>query len=101
MKDKFLQFLGLAQRAGALQGGEYACLRTIRSGRGYLLILAEDVSTNTRDRLEGAAKGRSMPVLIIGSKGELGHAVGQSQRAALVVTEARFAKRLRELGGRE
>lgn len=100
MNDGFLQFLGIAWRARALIAGEYPCLQALRSGRGQLLILAADASDNTAKRLLAAAQHHTVNFHVAYSKCELGHAVGQSQRAALLVTDQGFARKLQQLAGR-
>lgn len=97
MNDEFLQFLGIAWRARALIAGEYPCLQALRAGRGQLLVLAADASENTAKRLLAAARHRAVEVCVVYSKDELGHAVGQSQRAALLVVEQGFSKKLQQL----
>lgn len=98
MSDKLLQFLGIAWRAKALIAGEYPCLSAIRAGKGLLLILAQDTSTNTADRLQAAATHHSVPYIVVSrSKVQLGLAVGQSQRAAFLVSDRNFAVKLEEL----
>lgn len=100
MNDGFLQFLGIAWKARALIAGEYPCLQAVRSGKGKLLILAADASDNTAKRLLAAADGHGVACHVAYSKVELGHAVGQSQRAALLVLHPEMAKRLQQLAGR-
>ena len=39
--------IGLAKRAGKLSSGESACKEAIKTGKSYLIILAEDVGKNT------------------------------------------------------
>lgn len=97
MADKLLQFLGIAWRARALIAGEYPCLSALRNGKGFLLILAQDASTNTADRLQTAATYRSVPIVMARCKAQLGLAIGQSQRAAILVTDRNFARKLEEL----
>jgi ribosomal protein L7Ae-like RNA K-turn-binding protein len=100
MNDKFLQFLGIACKARALIAGEYPCLRALRAGRGQLLILATDTSLNTADRLQAAAEGHGVDWLVVYTKEQLGLAIGQSQRAALLVTDPGIARKLQQLAGR-
>ncbi len=99
MNDGFLQFLGIAWRARSLIAGEYPCLQALRAGRGHLLIVAADASENTAKRLLAAAEHRAVETHVAYSKDELGHAVGQSQRAALLVVDSGFAKKLQQLAG--
>ncbi len=98
MGDKLLQFLGIAWRARALIAGEYPCLGAIRAGKGLLLILAQDASPNTVQRLQAAASKRQVPWVVVNrSKEALGRAIGSSQRAALLVVDKNFARKLEEL----
>ncbi|MGI6357507.1 MAG: L7Ae/L30e/S12e/Gadd45 family ribosomal protein [Bacillota bacterium] len=97
MSDPFLQLLGICWRARALVAGEYPCLQALRAGRGALLILAADASANTAERLHATAKRRSVDCCVAYSKSALGHAVGQSQRAALLVLDKGFATRFQQL----
>ena len=98
-QDRFLQFLGIAWRARAVVAGEYPCLHAIRAGKGLFLILAADASANTTGRLKAAATYRSVPYLVAYTKSQLGRAIGQSARAALLVTDKNFARKLEELAG--
>ena len=99
MVDRFLSFLGIAWRAQALLAGEYPVLKAIRANKGQLLILAADVSANTSDRLLRAAKHRGLRHITLRTKTELGQAIGQSNRAAILVLEVGFAAKLEELAG--
>ena len=100
MNDGFLQFLGIAWRARALIAGEYPCLEALRAGRGELLVLAADASENTAKRLLAAAERHAIDCHLAYSKLELGNAVGQSQRVALLVVDPRIARKLQQLAGR-
>lgn len=100
MTDAFLQFLGIALRAGRLIAGEYPCLEAVRAGKGFLLVVAADASPRTADRLIRAARPKGLPFITAYTKEELGRALGQAQRAALLVTDNNIARRLQELAMR-
>ena len=55
LTEKITGAIGLALKAGKCVSGTNACLDKIRAGKGKLLIIACDVSENTKDRLERAA----------------------------------------------
>lgn len=46
--DKALSMLGLAARAGRIVSGEFTVEKEVKSGRAYLVLIAEDASENTR-----------------------------------------------------
>ena len=49
--DKALSMLGLAARAGRIVSGEFTVEKEVKSGRAYLVLIAEDASENTRKKI--------------------------------------------------
>lgn len=94
MTNKTYSFLGLAQKAGKLVSGEFSCEGAVRSGKAYLVIIAENASQNTKKRFEDACKYRNLDFRIFGSKEELGRCIGKNIRAVVAVTDRGFAKNL-------
>ena len=47
-RDRVLSMLGMAARAGKIESGEFSTEKTVKSGRGRLVIVAEDASGNTK-----------------------------------------------------
>lgn len=88
--------LGFAQRARALVSGETAVVASLRRSSARLLIVAEDASDNTRDRLFSLAKGRKIPCVQLGTRESLGQAIGKSHRAALAIEDEHFARTIHE-----
>lgn len=88
--------LGFAQRAGALVSGETAVLISLRRSLTRLLIVAEDASHNTQDRLLSLAKRRNIPCVRLGTRESLGLAIGKSPRSALAIEDAHFARTIHE-----
>jgi len=50
--DKALSMLGLAARAGRIVSGEFTVEKEVKSGRAYLVLIAEDASENTRKKFQ-------------------------------------------------
>ncbi|EUJ18622.1 hypothetical protein MAQA_08502 [Listeria aquatica FSL S10-1188] len=50
MDEKFLQLLGLANRAKKITTGEELVLKAVRSGKTSLVVLADDVSSGTEKK---------------------------------------------------
>ncbi len=78
---KFYSLLGLCKRANKVAGGE----------------VAGDASANTKKKFHNSASFYEVPILELGTKADLGRAVGEEIRAVLVVTEAGFAAKLQQL----
>lgn len=91
-KAKLFSYLGLAMRAGKLASGDGAVLDAIRGGDARLVVLAEDASDNTRKKITDKCNHYDVPLLVIGSRGELGACTGKEERVVFAVTDAGFAK---------
>ena len=89
--NKFFSLLGLCKRAGKLVAGEVAAEQAV------LLILAQDASKNTKKKFTNSAVYYELPLAEIGTKEELGRAIGAEMRSIIAITEKGFAKKLKEL----
>lgn len=94
---KFYSLLGLCKRANKVAGGEVAAEEAIRGKKACLVIVAGDASANTKKKFHNSASFYEVPILELGTKADLGRAVGEEIRAVLVVTEAGFAAKLQQL----
>ena len=91
-KQKVLNMIGLATRAGNVKSGEFSTEKSVKSGRARLVIVAEDASENTRKMFENMCRYHHVSVSFFGSKEELGRAMGKEMRASLAVVEEGLAK---------
>ena len=94
---KFLSLLGLCKRAGKLSAGEVAAEQAVRGKKAFLLIISEDASQNTKKKFRNSAAYYELPLAEIGTKEELGRAIGADMRSVIAITEAGFAKKLKQL----
>lgn len=85
-----LSLLGLAQAGGNLVSGYNGCLAILRRGDARLVILATDASDGTSEAFRKAA--RHIPVVQLGTKDQLGAAIGKSARAVICVTNTGIAQ---------
>jgi len=91
---KAFGMLGLACRAGKISSGTMAARGSIMSRRAQLLVLSHDVAPATRDSLMSACKKMKIPWVVLGSKYELGNAVGKAYRVAVTVNDKGMAEAL-------
>lgn len=92
-----LQLLGLAARAGAVVPGTQPVREAVRAGRIRFALVAEDLTATGRDKLVPLLEGREVSYALGYTRAELGQAVGRGPLAAVGVTNAGFARRLRSL----
>lgn len=89
---KVLSMFGLAARAGRIASGEFQTETAVKSGTAYLVVVAGDASENTKKLFQDKCSFYKVPVVTMGTKEELGHAIGKEYRASLAVLDAGFAE---------
>lgn len=91
VKDKVLSMLGLATRSRNVVSGGFATEQAVKSGKAYLVIIAEDASDNTRKKYSNMCEFYEVPCVYYSTKEVLGHAMGKEERTTLAVTDEGFA----------
>lgn len=93
MKKNTLGVIGLAARARGIVIGTNQVLEAIRGNKAKLVLIASDVSDNTRKQLKDKAAYYSTMIeeLDITTE-ELGRAVGHSNTASIAFTDGNFVK---------
>ena len=87
-----LSLFGLAARAGRIASGEFQTETAVKSGTAFLVIVAEDASDNTKKLFHDKGSFYKVPVIMLGTKEELGHAIGKEFRASLAILDEGFSK---------
>ena len=83
--------LGLAMRAGAVARGTDATRRAIQDGSASLVLMARDASEVQREKVLRLLRHRDTPRAVVGSRAELGAAVGTVPLSAVAVTAESLA----------
>ncbi|RMH22256.1 MAG: hypothetical protein D6701_01520 [Gemmatimonadetes bacterium] len=89
-----LGLLGLARRAGAVEVGTEAARRALREGTARLVLIARDAAEGQRRKVVQRLRHGEVPYRVVGTREELGRAVGAPAASALAVTGASFARQL-------
>lgn len=95
-KQKILNLLGLAQRAGRLISGEELVVEAIRKQQAKLVFLADDAAENLSKKITDKSHTYQVEVVTAFSTLELSAAVGKA-RKVLAVTDAGFTKKMRSI----
>ncbi|NLT96036.1 MAG: hypothetical protein GXW85_11025 [Clostridia bacterium] len=90
-KNKILTMLGFAQKSGKLVSGLSAVKAKLNKNQIHLLVLAEDLSENRKIYWTRIAQQNNIPSIIIGTKNQLGLAIGSSPKALLGITDKQMA----------
>ena len=93
-RQKVLNMIGLAMKAGKAVSGEFSTEKAVKSGKAYLVVVSEEASENTRKMFTNRCTYYHVPICFFGRKDELGHSMGKEFRASLAITDEGFAKAL-------
>lgn len=96
-RQKVLNLIGLATKAGKTASGEFMTEKLIKAGKAYMAVVSEEASDNTRKMFSNMCTYYEVPIYFFGKKSELGHAMGKEIRASLVITDEGFAKAIVKL----
>ena len=80
-------YLGLARKGGNLVWGRDAVRDAIRSGRAALIVLSADAGTALVRSMTGSGQAAEVPLLVYGTKEEMGRALGRHETAVVAVTD--------------
>jgi len=97
MPNKVYAFMGLAAKAGKVKSGNDSCEAALRSGKAYLIVVAEDASYNTKKRFSDICDYKGIDFRIYGFKEEIGRYIGKDLRSVIAILDSGFSKRLKEL----
>ncbi len=92
-RQKVINLLGLAQRAGKLISGTETILDELKRKRVKAVIMANDIQDNTAEKVNLATKKDNIPLITAFSAAEISHAIGK-KRKVLGLTDVGFAKTL-------
>ena len=90
--NKVMSLVGLATKAGKVASGEFSTEKSIKSGKGFLVLVAGDASANTKKKFQNMCEFYEVPIYFIANKEELGKFCGKEFRASLAVQDENFAK---------
>jgi len=91
-KKKTLSYIGLGIKSGNVACGEFLTEKSVKEGRAFLVIVAEDASDNTKKKFTNMCDFYDVPIYFCASKEELGHAMGKEMRASLAFNDQGLAR---------
>ncbi len=89
---KILSYLGFAAKARKVLNGYNTCLSTMEKGKGRLLILAEDLSENSKEKMISKAKQCGVKYIVHGDSDEMSRITGTSGKSIFCITDENFKK---------
>ena len=62
-RKRVLNLIGLATKAGKTVSGEFSTERAVKSGKAYLVIVAEEASDNTKKKFSNMCTYYQVPII--------------------------------------
>lgn len=94
MTASWLNLLGLARRAGKMAPGENQVTQAMKREQVRLLIIAEDAGPSLYRKYHLWAQDLDIPLVRIGTKVALGHAIGMGPHAVIAILDKDFSGRI-------
>lgn len=89
--NKILSFIGLCMKAGKLVSGEFSVEKAVKGKKAHLVVVADDVSANSRKMYTDMCSYYKVPIRFLATKEELGRILGKEYRASLAVLDEQMA----------
>ena len=89
--NKVLSLIGLATKAGKTVSGEFSTEKSVKTGKGLLVIVAEDASENTKKNIRSLCEYYKVPLYVACNSAELGSACGKEFRMSVAVEDEGLA----------
>ena len=94
MEEKIGSLLALANKAGKAVSGSDKVIGTLRKGEAAILILAADISGESKAKFLAVAAKAGVETFMFSMKDRLGGPLGKEIRTAVAVQKGSFAKTL-------
>jgi ribosomal protein L7Ae-like RNA K-turn-binding protein len=89
---EILSLLGISQKGRMLSSGKEAIMMSLRKQKAFLLIVSEDISVNSKEKLVKISLRNKVPYLEFGSGEDIGKSIGQGRIVAVAVNNKKMAE---------
>lgn len=96
MGNKILTLLGFAKKSGNLISGENTCEIYVKKKKVKLLIIVEDASENTLDKITKLSERYGVKYVVFGKRDELSSAIGSENRTCFGILDNNFKTKILE-----
>ena len=97
MKNKILNLLGLATKAGNIVAGNNACENALKMKKIKMLVISEEASEKTKKNYKFYAEKYNIPIIFMGTIEELSQVIGQKNKAIIGVKDINIVKGIQKL----
>lgn len=98
-RDKRLNLIGLAMRAGKVRSGTFITEKLIKENKAPFVIIASDGSDKQKEKIISLAEKYNTEYITMSTKEELGNILGKEETLCMVVTDINFINGIKTLNG--
>ncbi len=95
--SKILGLIGLAARARKVSFGADSVELEAQKNKVYLIILAQDSSSRTKEKFQKISEKYNIPIIITQTIEELSKAIGKSNKAILGIEDINLASEIQKI----
>ena len=97
MMNKIYSMLGLAMKAGKIAYGTDMCIERIKSREVRLLIIAENLSENSKEKMIKIAETYHISIVVFGEIDVISHSIGKENKGVIAILDDGFAKKILQM----
>lgn len=97
MDNKLKSMFSLCKRSGNLLSGEVQVTNSLSKKNAKLVIIADDVSDNTKKTFINKCEFYKIECIQYGNREEINDLIGDYNKAVFCVVDESFAKRIKDL----
>ena len=95
--NKILGLIGLAARARKVSFGADSVELEAQKNKVYLIILAQDSSSRTKEKFQKISEKYKIPIIITQTIEDLSKAIGKSNKAILGIEDINLASEIQKI----
>ena len=95
--SRILGLIGLAARARKVSFGADSVELEAQKNKVYLIILAQDSSSRTKEKFQKISEKYNIPIIITQTIEELSKAIGKSNKAILGIEDINLASEIQKM----
>ncbi len=92
MLNKIKTLMGFASKSGNISSGQEQVVRAVRMGKAKLVIMALDVSNNSRKMLKDKCTYYGVDLIEIMEREEISKCIGKKNKTCVSINESGFAE---------
>lgn len=92
--NKIYSMLGICMKAGKLIAGSDVCKENIKANKVSLIIIAEDISLNTKEKFIKMCIAQNIKYIVFGDMEILSRSIGKINKGIIGILDMGFSEKI-------